>query len=178
MSNFNPDNELWKLASGGDQEAFGHLFLRHYPILFQYGSKISPDKANLEDSIQQLFLELWQNRKKQKPVHMRSFLLQALKNKLYNSFRNNRQSAEPLENSEEPFELSHENFIVSREDESESVQKVLNALNQLTPRQKEVIYLRIYQDMSYDETSKVLGLNNQVTRNLLCEALKNFRKKF
>jgi RNA polymerase sigma factor (sigma-70 family) len=49
-------------------------------------------------------------------------------------------------------------------------------VNQLPARQKEIIYLRIYKGLSYEEISQVMQLNYQVVRNLLSQALKSFRK--
>ena len=55
-------------------------------------------------------------------------------------------------------------------------EKVLEAINQLPARQKEVIYLKIYKGLSYEEVSEIMQINYQVVRNLLCQALKTFRK--
>ena len=42
--------------------------------------------------------------------------------------------------------------------------------------QKEIIYLRIYKGLSYEEISVIMEIDHQVVRNLLCQALKTFRK--
>ena len=41
---------------------------------------------------------------------------------------------------------------------------------------KEVVYLRIYKGLSYEEVSEIMQLNYQVVRNLLYTALKAFKK--
>jgi len=53
---------------------------------------------------------------------------------------------------------------------------ILRALNKLPPRQKEIIYLKIYKGLNYEEISEVMSINYQVVRNLLCQALKTFKK--
>jgi RNA polymerase sigma factor (sigma-70 family) len=170
-----PDIELWNAAVNGDREAFGQLFRRHYSLLHQYGSKICADRPTLEDCIQELFVELWQKKKDTKVQFVKAYLLQALKYKLYKSFRDNKP-AQSLESAEEPFEISHENFLIGQHDDSQKTAQVAEALNKLPPRQKEVIYLKIYKSLSYEEVGEVMGLNYQVVRNLLCQALKTFRK--
>jgi RNA polymerase sigma factor (sigma-70 family) len=171
-----PDIELWTASSNGDREAFGALFRRHYPLLYQYGSKICSERATLEDCIQELFTELWQKRSDQPVQSVKAYLLQALKYKLYKSFRDRKPVHKAAPGDQEYFELSHETFLISEQDDQQKMKKILEAINQLPPRQKEIIYLKIYKGLSYEEVSEIMEINYQVVRNLLCQALKTFRK--
>lgn len=170
------DIELWDLFVQGNKDALGYLFKRYYSLLYLYGSKICPDKVILEDSIQELFSELWQKRSSQPIKSVKAYLLQALKYKLYKSFRNKRTTVHLEQEDDEYFELSHESFLIRKQEDEEKLQKILNAINQLPSRQKEIIYLRIYKGLSYEEISEIMQINYQVVRNLLCQALKTFRK--
>jgi len=170
------DIELWQAAALGDREAFGLLFRRHYSLLYLYGSKICSDTGILEDSIQELFIELWQKKSGQPVQSVKAYLMQALKYKLYKSFRN-KKPVQHVENmADEPFELSHESFLISGHENEEKSRQAIEALEKLPPRQKEVIYLKIYKGLSYEEVSTIMQINYQVVRNLLCQALKNYRK--
>ena len=170
------DIELWQTFTSGDREAFSALFRRFYPILYQYGGKIVSDKEVLEDAIQELFLELWQKPTAVPLQSVKAYLLQALKFKLYKTFR--RKNFLPSDTNVEAygFELSHETVLIELQEDEERKQKLLSALAQLSPRQKEVIYLKIYKGLSYEEVSEVMQLNYQVVRNLLYTALKAFKK--
>lgn len=170
------DIDLWNAASRGDREAFGEIFRRYYNLLYQYGNKICTDTATLEDCIQELFVEIWQKKTNTDVQSVKAYLLQALKYKLYKNFRDNKTVYALNEKSNEPFELSHENFLISANDDSEKIKKIVDAINQLPARQKEVIYLKIYKGLSYEEVSEIMQINYQVVRNLLCQALKTFRK--
>lgn len=160
----------------GDRDAFGALFQRHYALLYQFGYKICPEPATLEDTIQELFVEIWQKKNSPELQSVKAYLLQALKYKLYKLFRNKNLTVSMPEG-EGNFELSHDTFIISREQDAERLKKIIEGLNDLPTRQKEIIYLKIYKGLSYEEISEVMGINYQVVRNLLCQALKNFRKK-
>jgi DNA-directed RNA polymerase specialized sigma24 family protein len=48
-------------------------------------------------------------------------------------------------NANEAFEISHDNFLVGKQDDLEHTEMILRALNKLPPRQKEIIYLKIYR---------------------------------
>jgi RNA polymerase sigma factor (sigma-70 family) len=172
------DIELWTAVPDGDREAFSELFYRYYPLLFQYGNKIVPNAVVVEDAIQDLFLDLWQKPNHQQLNSVKAYLLQALKFKLYKSFRV--KKVVPIDNTggEQVFELSPEHIAISKEEGEEQIQKIYAVLEKLSPRQREVIYLKIYKGLSYEEVSEVMGLNYQVVRNLLCTALKSFKKLY
>ena len=80
------------------------------------------------------------------------------------------------ENEDDYFEFSHEMFLINRYEDEQRLKKIANAINQLPARQKEIIYLKIYKGLSYEEISEIMEINYQVVRNLLCQALKTFRK--
>jgi RNA polymerase sigma factor (sigma-70 family) len=52
---------------------------------------------------------------------------------------------------------------------------VLVALGRLSNRQKEIIYLKYYQNLSYEEVSEIMNINYQVARNLLYQAIKSLK---
>jgi RNA polymerase sigma factor (sigma-70 family) len=170
------DIELWNASIQGDMDAFGLLFKRYYSLLYQYGIKICPDEATLEDSIQELFAELWQKKSGPPVQSLKAYLLQALKYKLYKTFRSKKNLLSIDPDNDEYFEFSHETFMIDRQQDEERLKKISEALNQLPARQKEIIYLRIYKGLSYEEISEIMQINYQVVRNLLCQALKTFRK--
>jgi DNA-directed RNA polymerase specialized sigma24 family protein len=76
----------------------------------------------------------------------------------------------------EPFVMGHDSFLIHGQENEDKTKQVIEALDKLPPRQKEVIYLKIYKGLSYEEVSQVMEINYQVVRNLLCQALKTFRK--
>ena len=158
----------------GDKEAFGNIFYRHYTFLFQFGLKICADRETLEDVIQELFTELWQKKKNTELQSVKAYLVQSLKYKLYKAYHKQRHQF-ILEKEEELFELSPETFLVQQEENKEQASKILEALNKLPPRQKEIIYLKIYKGLSYEDISELMHLKYQVVRNLLCQALKTLR---
>jgi RNA polymerase sigma factor (sigma-70 family) len=170
------DIELWDAAILGEHQAFGALFRRHYNLLYQYGIKICNDPVLVEDTIQDLFIDIWHNKPEIAVRSVKAYLLQAIKFKLYKSFRASKPILQIEGFQNEPFELSHETFMISSMDDQHKSTKILEALHALSPRQKEVIYLKIYKGLSYEEVSEIMQLNYQVTRNLLHQALKAIRK--
>lgn len=169
------DIELWNASVQGNEEAFGILFKRYYSLLFQYGIKICTDRDVVQDNIQELFTELWQKKPEQPLQSVKAYLLQALKYKLYKSFRN-KKTVDLIQENNDHFEFSRETFLIHEQEDEQKIKKILEAIEQLPPRQKEIIYLKIYKGLSYEEVSEIMQINYQVVRNLLCQALKTFQK--
>lgn len=172
-----PDIHYWQTFIQGDREALGWLFRQYYPDLFRYGHKICPDPAVLEDCIQELFIELWQSKNPPPTISVKAYLLKAMKYKLLKVLRkkgNIRLEADLAENS--VFQISHEDFIIGKQESEEKTAKVVQTLNQLTNRQKEIVYLKFYQNLGYEEISEIMNINYQVARNLLYQAVKAMKK--
>lgn len=140
--------------------------------------KIAADAESVEDAIQELFLDVWQRPSTQPLQSVEAYLLQALKFKLYKTFRQQKRTASGSPDDNAAFELSPETLQIAREESDEGIKKLYAALAQLSPRQREIIYLKIYKGLSYAEVSEVMGTNYQVVRNLLSTALKAFKKRY
>ena len=174
MTTATEDIRLWESFRKGDREAFAALFRAHYEPLYRYGSKFTTNVELLEDTIQELFLELWQAKSTSPVLSVKAYLLKSLKYKLLKSFRKNGKVV-PLNENENVFEWSHENFLIAEEDSMEKKQLVLEALHRLSNRQREIIYLKYYQNLSYEEVSEIMNINYQVARNLLYQAIKSLK---
>ncbi|PWT78630.1 MAG: hypothetical protein C5B59_01375 [Bacteroidetes bacterium] len=176
MNTTDQDITVWQEFRHGDREAFAILFRKYYGSLFLFGSKFLTDKQLLEDAIQELFIELWQAKSQTHVVSVKAYLLKSLKYKLLKIIRRENQAQLLNENEHSFFEWSHENFLIARQDDQERKQHVLKAISYLSNRQKEIIYLKFYQNLSYEEVSDIMNINYQVARNLLCQAIKTLKK--
>jgi len=166
---------LWEAFRKGDKEAFAALFRQHYETLFRYGSKFTNDTKLLEDSIHELFIEIWQSKSATPVLSVKAYLLKSLKYKLLKVFRQNGRMIPLSDNNDIAFEWSHEQFLIDQQDSIERKLLVLNALGQLSNRQKEIIYLKYYQNLDYEEVSEIMNINYQVARNLLYQAIKSLK---
>jgi len=65
------DSEYLQRIIRGDKDAFDMIFLKYYPILLNYASRILKDTVQAEDIVQEVFFQLWLKREQLKSV--RSF---------------------------------------------------------------------------------------------------------
>jgi RNA polymerase sigma factor (sigma-70 family) len=169
--------QSWQALTEGDREALGWLFRRYYTELYKYGVKICSNLEVLEDCIQELFIEIWQSKNSPPSISVKAYLLKALKYKLLKAMQKMKiVSLQPDVTEAGAFELSHESFLIARQADAEKVKKVVLALGQLTNRQKEIIYLKFYQNLDYEEVSEIMNINYQAARNLLHQAIKALKK--
>jgi RNA polymerase sigma factor (sigma-70 family) len=170
------DRELWESYKNGDRAAFGLLFRTYYPLLFQFGFKYIQDRELLEDCIQDLFVELWQNKSSKSVQSIKAYLFKSVKYKIFRALRKAASGGAKLQE-DMHFELSHDTILIEIEEKREQLSMLSKAMQQLTSRQKEIIYLQYYQRLSYEEVSEVMEISYQAARNLCYQAVKALKRE-
>ena len=64
MKNINRDYFLIEKLKKGDSKAFSYLMDRYYRILCVYANSLTNDNTKSEDIVQNIFVKIWLNRKK------------------------------------------------------------------------------------------------------------------
>ncbi|MEM8907357.1 MAG: sigma-70 family RNA polymerase sigma factor, partial [Bacteroidota bacterium] len=175
------DLALWRQLKEGDRSALEKIYRAQAVPLLSYGKKWSKNKQLVEDAIQDLFVELWKNRKTLGDTDsIRRYLLTALRRKIIRMLQKHSKYAQSTPVEDLPFmaTLSIDDKIIASELATEQGQKLQMALDQLTKRQKEIIYLRYYQEMDYQAIGEIMELNYQSVRNLTSGALRALRKNW
>ena len=62
------------------------------------------------------------------------------------------------------------------ENDDDKITLLQNAMNELTARQREAIYLKYVTGLSYEELSAVMNLSYQASRNLIYHGIDRLRK--
>lgn len=161
-----------------DIEAFNEVYMLNYNRLLRYGVLIHRDPDVVADVIQDLFVWIWQNpRQLEKINNFQVYLFKSLKRNLmrYPSkqvpFVRDFQHLGTLKR-----DPSVEDLIIKEETDGHSHRWLVQQLDKLPSKQKEVIYLRYYEGHTYDEIAKILSTNNQVVRNYASRALNHIRR--
>lgn len=171
------DIHLWEQLRNGNKAALAELFELYFSQLYNYGRKICSDEEQVKDCIQDLFLEIWNQKNKMPLLSVKAYLTKALQYKL---IRINKKSQliEAFDgNGNEFFDWSHETFIIKNEMDAEKVKKLLAAMQQLPKRQQEIIYLKYYLNLSYEQICDVMNIQYQVARNQVSSAIKSLKKQ-
>lgn len=174
------ETELWDAFRAGDEKALEQLFSTYYPVLLNYGHKFTQNRYFIEESVQELFVKLWNNRKFiGTTASVKHYLFKAYRSVLFRKLQ--KQAANVMEKLDDEkydfrIELAPDQKMMEIESDSELRNRIEKGLAALTPRQREAIYLRFYEDLTYEEVSEILNLNIGGTYKLFYRALDRLKE--
>lgn len=175
------DMELWLSFKKGDNSAVSFIYREYFPVLYRYGLKFSVDTFLIEDTIQDLFTELIKNRETLGDTdNILFYLLKSFRRKLVRKMENaNRYDFTGEMTDEYPFEVvwSAEQELIVEEESKQRSSLLLKALSELTPRQKEAVYLRFTKELDYAVIAEIMDISIEACRNLISKAISNMKKQ-
>lgn len=175
------DHVLWHLYREGDKQAFGLLAERYYRMLKHYGLKFMADESVVEDCIQELFLQLWQNRVQiNETESVKHYLLKALRNHILQYLRKQKRlNHEEIDwDSSMGEETDSETLLIQQESLTLLINNIQAQLASLPAREREALYLRFYESLSIPEIAEVMNVNRQSVSNFLQKALNKLRNQW
>lgn len=182
ITEISDDSILWRALKRSDKAAYEILLKKYYALVLNYGVRFYRDKEFVKDAVQDLFSEIWNRREYLGDVvSVKSYLLQSLrKNIIRESSRLKwfREADKISEDHDFNVEFDIETYLISRDVETEMLKKLQLELDKLTKRQREAIFLRFNQDLSYEEIAFIMGINYRSVVNLIHEAIKAIRKNW
>ena len=168
------DSRLWNEFRAGNSKAFAEIYQRNIKCLLRYGLRITNNRELVKDCIQELFVELHNSRKTLGETdNIKAYLIVSLKRKLIKAIHF-RYKFIPIDD-EISFGIGYQAFESDVFEKAE-LSSVHRALEQLSSRQKEALYLRYFENLDYDDISKVLNLTYQSSRNLIHRAIEKLRE--
>lgn len=155
------------------------LYREHYAILRGYGRRLTSNGDLVEDAIQDVFLALCDRSHDAGRLHApRRYLLTALRRRLIDRLR----ATDRRRDHDEAYATDVLSFSVSEADLSQASSvtpdqraRLERALDTLSDRRREALYLRFYHGLRYREVADVMGIQHQSARNYVSEALIHLR---
>jgi RNA polymerase sigma-70 factor (ECF subfamily) len=178
------EQEIQKLLSEGDEIAIKLIFDKYYEGLCLYAESIIKDHQKSEEIIEDIFIYLWINIKKD-PIHV------SIKNYLFTSTRNNclkyllklKSEKKIIEHSQYPledYEILHplsSNYPASNlilKELEDKAEKVFLSL----PKQCKAIYsLNRFENLNYSEIAQRLNITVGTVKTQMSRAFKKFRNE-
>jgi RNA polymerase sigma factor (sigma-70 family) len=175
------DGELWTELKKGNPAVLNFLFCKYYNDLYFYGSNLVNDNNLIIDTIQDVFSILWENNKRLSDVqHTKAYIFKIFRNKLLKATQKNISFfslKDICEIPEKEFIISEEDIIIEQETRSQISKTINSVLEELTDKQKEILYLKFYCNLSNTSISQTLSIKKQSVSNLLNRTISTFRKK-
>jgi RNA polymerase sigma factor (sigma-70 family) len=161
----------WENIIAGDKDEYEKVYLHLYERFYNYGFKFTQDSGLIEDTIQEVLLKLWIDRSKLALINNpAAYLFSSFRNELVRKIKNTILSS-PKDLDLSPPEFGPDTIIITRQSDEQLERKLKEAIDRLSPRQREAIFLRFYEGLSYEEVSVVLGITHKATYKLMARAL-------
>ncbi|WP_321438021.1 RNA polymerase sigma factor [uncultured Bacteroides sp.] len=165
----------WNEIKKGNNNEWRILFRENAEFLYAYGMKMVHNEDLVKDTVQELFLHIYEKRSTlSKPQFIKAYLCSGLRNRLINELK--KESPESLEEGDYRFDLYIDAENSEKYEEEKQYKKIQTLLDRLTNRQREVIYLKYFKGLSNEEIAKALDINKQSVANLISDGLKQMKK--
>nr|MBI1230972.1 sigma-70 family RNA polymerase sigma factor [Cytophagales bacterium] len=175
------ESGLWKQFREGNESAFIQIYSDYYESLYNYGFQVSGDVGLVEDSIQDLFLELRKNRERLGNTdNIRLYLFKSLRRKIIREKSKWFKKFEAFSGDcPQWIAFSHEQYLIDQQLAAEDLRKLQGAILKLTPKKREILYYFYFENLSYEEIRVLMGVSHvKSVRNLLYETLALLRKSW
>lgn len=170
---------LWQEITNGNEDALDSLFCLTYSHLYNYGFQITPQKGLVKDAIQELFLRLWRSHPNLSDAYsVKSYLLHSLRRILLRDLETRRNRSERnkkyvKDSFNEIYNI--EELLIHLETEQQQKEQLLEALDSLSERQKEAIFLKFYEGASNEEIAEIMEINTQSVYNLIYRSIEKLK---
>jgi RNA polymerase sigma-70 factor (ECF subfamily) len=170
------EKSLAELARQGDPAAFGEIYDRHAPLVYQYAYTLLRNKSEAEDLTSETFLRaldaIGRYRWTGRPLS--SWLLTIARNLGMTELQRRQRARDafrllPASTSARPREASSAHGV--------DIHELRQAVATLSPMEREVIILRFVLGLDYPQVAQVVGKSVNNVRVIQCRALQKLHRK-
>lgn len=167
------DLSLLNALRQGDDDAFGGLFRRYYPLLCAYAHRLV-SLADAEEIVQEVMLWLWENRME---VVIESSLSQYLFKMTYRRVLNHLTREQVKTKAETAFYERTQAALgeVDYRQVEELSGRINEAITSLPDTYREAFVMHRFRELSYKEIAEALGVSQQTVAYRIQQALKQLR---
>ncbi|WP_346863518.1 sigma-70 family RNA polymerase sigma factor [uncultured Draconibacterium sp.] len=169
---------LWQSFLNGDDNCFSLIYNSTVNGLLNYGLKFSMDRDLVHDCLQEVFIDLFLKRKKSgnKIQKLKPYLFVAVRNGIVKRIvKENRFRFVNLDEMNDTLdfniEYSEEHKVITSEKSTERNDKLLGAVKNLAPRQKEIVYLKFEEELEYNEIAEIMKISVESARKSMHRAV-------
>lgn len=152
--------------------------------MFIYGKYLGFEREVIKDAIHDVFVKITEKSEVLDGVSsMKYYLFKALKNRLLDIYTKEHRNVDINEASlknELPFviDVNVEKLMINEEKKAKIKSEVEEMLSILSPRQREIIYLKYVQDYDYEEIANLMQITVHSCRKLVSKAIVTLRERF
>ena len=185
MSNITEERKIIKKAAAGNADAFEQLLLKYQTPIYNLCLRMTGNPEDAADMTQEAFLKAWRSLSSfQFESSFSTWLYRLTTNTCLDYLRSQKRrpqcslTVEDDDGEEQVLDVTDEaptpeEALLSAEERSQLV----HALSQLEASQRQIITLRVVNDLSYAEIAEILDVKEGTVKSRLARARDNLRKK-
>lgn len=167
------DRDLAVRARRGEAEAYGELVQRYQTSVFNVCYRMMGNRQEAEDMTQEALLRGYDRLATFDPVRpFGPWIRRVAANYCLNRLAVRRPVTLPLEDEHETSRGAPPRQVEQAAEAAERTREIRQALMRLTPEYRAVIELRHFQELSYNEIARVLGISLPQVKSHLFRARK------
>lgn len=175
------ETKHWEALKRGEMQGLHALYKLHVDQLYAYGMVLCRDADRVQDCIHDLFLTCWHNHKSISiPKSGKAYLFVSLRRKIFDPGPKRVLPTTDIDDIGPEAQLQsedHERQWIASEDEAARQQQLAQAMSRISDRQREIIHMKYFQQMEYEDIAEAMDLNYQSARNLVNRALIALRRE-
>ncbi|MGO4290678.1 RNA polymerase sigma factor [Chitinophaga sp. RAB17] len=168
------ERDTWMKFCGGEQAAFRELYDKYYSRMFVWGCKwLGGETAFVKDHLHDFFIYLWEKRENLSlDINVSAYLLTAFKRRLIEQWGRQKKLTDITAMIDLSADTGEDTDIFTAQ-----FNRIQQALQTLTPAQREVIELRFLQNMSLQQIADAKNTSLRTVYNLTHRAIVQLRQE-
>ena len=180
------DTHIWNDFLLGSKDAYAFMYQKYARVLYNYGYKIAQDRQLTEDCLQDLFLTILETRSRLGHTDsIKFYLMRSLRRDIVRKLNGDGLSGSgairhrSLDDHDVDFrvEFQYEPTWLDSQISRERSETLLHELNQLPARQKEALFLKYFDSLSYEEIAGVMGIEQTSVYKIVYKAIASLQKR-
>lgn len=166
-------NNLILRAQRGDKDAYGELYNIFYRRIYRYCFVNVKDVEQSQDICQETFIKAWRSLPSftlSKGGSFQAYLFRIARNMIIDLSRKRKDVS-----IEEIAEIESKDNLEKELDKESDLKMIHNALDKLEDTDKQILVLRFFEEMTFEEIAGVTGLNEGALRVRVHRILKKLK---
>ena len=169
------DARLVERIRAGDARAFDEIVARHKRAVYSMARRLLDSHEDADEAAQVTFVRAWQALGGFRgESSLRTWLVRIVLN-VSKSLRAKARPLDGLEGQEQRADPRAGSDDLLQRNEARA--RVRNAVDRLPPRQREVVMLKVFSEMTHREVAEILGLSEGAVKAHLHQAVSNLRRR-
>jgi len=163
------------------KSSFSQLYKVYNNELYSYGKALGMGNEDLEDAIHDVFLHIIDRQKQLQLdfINIKFYFFRCLRNRMISDRRKTKdvENVDLIDDYSFSIKVTSLDALIEVEEKEMLANRIETIMLVLTNRQREAIYLRYMQELSYEDIASMLDITEKGARKLVSRAIEKIREE-